>query len=169
MSAIYLSLGSNIGHREANLERALRLLGEEVKIHRISSIYETAPVGYADQPSFLNMVCEGETLLDPWELLAFVKGIERRMGRTPNFRNGPRVIDVDILFYDDRRIASEHLTIPHPRLSERRFVLEPLAEIAPELPHPESGKSVSELLSMLTDSQDVRKWGNVSNFGSPAL
>lgn len=169
MSMIYLGLGSNVGHREANLERALDLLGDRVRITRASSIYQTEPVGYADQPWFLNMACEGETLLDPFELLAFVKGIEARMGREPNFRNGPRVIDIDILFCDDRIVETEYLTIPHPRIAERRFVLVPLAEIAPALVHPASGKPVSDLLSELTDSQDVRKWGYVPSFRPATL
>jgi len=173
MSTIYLGLGSNVGHREANLQRAIDLLGERVKISRASAIYQTEPVGYADQPWFLNMVCEGETLLDPFELLAFVKGIEARMGREPSFPNGPRVIDVDILFYDDRIVGTDYLAIPHPRIAERRFVLVPLAEIAPSFVHPASGKAVSELLSGLTDSQadsqDVRKWGYVPSFRPATL
>lgn len=169
MSTIYLGLGSNVGHREANLERALQLLGERVKITRVSFIYQTEPIGYTDQPWFLNLACEGKTLLDPYELLAFAKDIEGRMGRQPSFPNGPRIIDIDILFYDDRILASEHLTVPHPRIAERRFVLVPLSEIAPDWIHPEIGQTVSELLSRLDNSQEIRKWGYVSNFGPPAF
>lgn len=169
MSTIYLGIGSNVGHREAHLARALELLSERVKITQVSSIYQTEPMGYADQPWFLNMACEGKTLLDPFELLAFLKGIEARMGRQPSFPNGPRIIDIDILFYDDRTIASEYLTIPHPRIGERRFVLAPLSEIAPDWIHPESGRTVSELLSLVDNSQEIRKWGYVSDFGPPAF
>lgn len=169
MSTVYLGLGSNIGHREANLARALQLLSDRVKISRVSSIYQTEPIGYADQPWFLNMACEGKTLLDPFELLAFIKGIETRMGREPSFPNGPRIIDIDILFYDDRTVAIEGLDIPHPRISERRFVLAPLAEIAPDWIHPGSGRSIRELLGSLNDSHEMRKWGDVPSFRPATL
>lgn len=169
MSTVYLGLGSNVGHREANLARALQLLSDRVNICRVSSSYQTEPIGYADQPWFLNMACEGKTLLDPFELLAFIKGIETRMGREPTFPNGPRIIDIDILFYDDRTVAVEGLDIPHPRICERRFVLAPLAEIAPDWIHPGSGQSIRELLGSLTDSHEVRKWGDVPSFRPATL
>ncbi len=133
MSRVYLSLGTNLGDRRENLDTAVRLLREQIQITEISSIYETEPVGYKDQPWFLNIVLAGETTLSPYELLAFTQGIERRMKRVKLFVNGPRIIDVDILLYDNLRLDSETLTLPHPRMLERAFVLAPLANIAPGL------------------------------------
>ena len=130
MGTIYLGLGSNLGDREATLMKALELLTQHVALNQVSSIYETEPVGYSNQPWFLNLVCRGETDLDPDELLAFVKGIEAQMGRVPSFPNAPRQIDIDLVFYDDQKIESENLIIPHPRIGERGFVLVALAEIA---------------------------------------
>ena len=129
----YLGLGSNLGDRAAHLEDAISRLNELGRVVARSHMLETAPWGYADQPDFQNMVVALETALTPRELLAAVKRIERQMGRTPTFRNGPRVVDIDILLYDDRRVNEPGLVIPHPRMGERAFVLEPLAEIAPEL------------------------------------
>ncbi|MBT4511459.1 MAG: 2-amino-4-hydroxy-6-hydroxymethyldihydropteridine diphosphokinase [Chloroflexi bacterium] len=166
MGTIYLGLGSNLGDREATLMKALELLTQHVALNQVSSIYETEPVGYSNQPWFLNLVCRGETDLDPDELLAFVKGIEAQMGRVPSFPNAPRQIDIDLLFYDDQKIESENLIIPHPRIGERGFVLVALAEIAPWLAPPLNAKTIKELLSELTDSEQVRKWGNVSSIGS---
>ncbi len=166
MSTIYLSLGSNLDDREANLKKALELLAPHVVLHQISSIYETEPVGYSNQPWFLNLVCCGKTTLDPSELLSFAKEIESKMGRVSSFPNAPRQIDIDLLFYDDQIIEAENLAIPHPRIGERGFVLVPLAEIAPSLAHPINTKTIKELLSELTDSEQVRKWGHVSSIGS---
>lgn len=149
---IYLALGSNLGDRRANLAAALQRLRNAVEIISLSSVYETEPVGYTDQPRFLNMVLQGRTNLSPETLLAYVKSIEVTLGREPTFRNGPRPIDIDILFYDELRHNEEHLTIPHPRLAERAFVLVPLAEIAPDVIDPASGKSARELLDEV--SQD---------------
>jgi 2-amino-4-hydroxy-6-hydroxymethyldihydropteridine diphosphokinase len=129
----YLGLGSNLGERAAHLEDAISRLNELGRVVARSNMLETAPWGYADQPDFLNMVVGLETDLSPRDLLAAVKRIERDMGRTPTFRNGPRVVDIDILLYGDRRVDEPGLVIPHPRMGERAFVLEPLAEIAPEL------------------------------------
>jgi GTP cyclohydrolase-4 len=143
---IYLALGSNLGDRRANLAAALQRLRNAVEIISLSSVYETEPVGYTDQPRFLNMVLQGRTNLSPEALLAYVKSIEVTLGREPTFRNGPRPIDIDILFYDELRHNEEHLTIPHPRLAERAFVLVPLTEIAPDVIDPASGKSARELL-----------------------
>ena len=143
---IYLALGSNLGDRRANLAAALQRLRDAVEISAVSSVYETEPVGFADQPRFLNMALLGHTALSPEALLAYVKSIEATLGRQPTFRNGPRPIDIDILFYDGIRHEQEHLTIPHPRLAERAFVLAPLAEIAPDVVDPLSGKSAQELL-----------------------
>jgi 2-amino-4-hydroxy-6-hydroxymethyldihydropteridine diphosphokinase len=143
---VYLALGSNIGNRQKNLSSALKRLCEIVDIHKISSVYETDPVGYLIQPHFLNMVCYGQTALSPEELLRGIKTIEEALGRQPSFRNAPRPIDIDILLYGDLHFETEHLTIPHPRMSERAFVLAPLVEIAPTAIEPVSGKTAQELL-----------------------
>src|SRR5579864_6860445 len=127
---VFLALGSNQGDRRSNLAAALQRLREVVEIATISSIYETEPVGYLDQPHFFNIVCRGKTKLSPSELLKYAKAIEVGIGRQPSFRNGPRPIDIDIIFYDDLQIKHDDLTIPHPRMAERAFVLVPLAEIA---------------------------------------
>lgn len=143
---VYLALGSNLGDRRANLAGALQRLREIVEIEKVSSIYETEPVGYLEQPHFLNMVCVGKTRLSPQALLTRVKEIEVTIGRQSTFRNGPRPIDIDILLYDDLHISQEHLTLPHPRMAERAFVLVPLAEIAPSVIDPVSGRTIQELL-----------------------
>ena len=144
---VYLGLGANLGDRRGNLAAALQRLREVLDIDIVSSVYETEPVGYADQPRFLNIVCRGKTWLDASNLLKYAKEIEAAIGRKPSFRNGPRPIDIDIIFYDDMEIEQEHLTIPHPRMWERAFVLAPLAEIAPETRDPRTGKTVRELLT----------------------
>src|SRR5258706_14407111 len=129
MAKIYLGLGSNIGDRKAYIEKAVELLSEEVKVLKRARIYETAPLHFEDQPDFLNTAIFGETILSPLELLSFVKEVEKKVGRTPSFRFGPREIDIDILYYDDIVYKDEVLEIPHPRISERDFVKLPLAEI----------------------------------------
>ncbi|MFA0815467.1 MAG: 2-amino-4-hydroxy-6-hydroxymethyldihydropteridine diphosphokinase [Anaerofustis sp.] len=133
MHKIYLSLGSNIGDTKQNLGEALENLRDHVTITALSSYYETEPVGYSDQPWFLNLALEGETELAPYDLLAFTQSIEKGMGRVKLIRFGPRNIDIDILLYDDLQMNDEALTIPHPRMTERAFVVEPLYEIAPQL------------------------------------
>ncbi len=158
MAEVYLGLGSNLGNRERNIIEAVKRLGEKVQITRLSSLYETEPVGYGAQPWFLNAVCAGETGLAPHSLLDFLKAIEREMGRSEGIRWGPRVIDLDILFYNGLVLSDEKLTIPHPRLHERRFVLIPLAEIAPNLVHPLLGLTVAELLARVKDQSEVRLW-----------
>jgi 2-amino-4-hydroxy-6-hydroxymethyldihydropteridine diphosphokinase len=142
---VYLGLGSNLGDRQGNISRALKLLHPAVQVELVSSFYETEPVGYLDQPRFINAVCRGSTVLTPRELLHRVKEIERKLGRTPSFPNAPRPIDIDILLYGSQVIRSPELTIPHPRLQERAFVLLPLAEIAPQLVHPVSQARIEEL------------------------
>lgn len=146
---VFLGLGSNLGNREDNLRRALDLVGERIAIERTSSLYDTAPWGYLDQPRFLNCACSGSTSLRPLPLLKELKGVERQLGREPGFANGPRLIDVDILFYGREIISEPSLEVPHPRLAERAFVLVPLAEIAPDCLHPVTKTRVSELLQWL--------------------
>ncbi len=158
VALVYLALGTNLGDREENLRRALRYLGAMVIIRDRSPIYETEPWGIADQPRFLNMVVSGETGLTPHELLELLKSIERAMGRTQGIRYGPRVIDLDILFYDDLLITTVDLVVPHPHLAERRFVLVPLADIAPDLVHPELGASIRALKTRLPEDDSVKPY-----------
>lgn len=143
---VYLGLGSNLGERKDNLEKVITLLSEKLEILVASSVYETPPWGYTDQPAFFNQVIKSGTCLTPLALLEFIKQTEKQMGREPTFRYGPRCIDVDILFYDDLILESEELDIPHPQLTERAFVLVPLAEIAPDLVHPIYNQKISALL-----------------------
>lgn len=149
----YLGLGANQGNRLANLLQAQQYMRARLTIEKTSSYYQTEPVGYEDQPKFLNMVCRVTTELQPGDLLQFLKRIERRMGRWASFRNAPRTIDIDILLYDDLVIQAEELSIPHPRLHERPFALVPLLEIEPGLVHPVLGKSLETMLGGL------RNWG----------
>ncbi|MDX9993484.1 MAG: 2-amino-4-hydroxy-6-hydroxymethyldihydropteridine diphosphokinase [Anaerolineales bacterium] len=145
-SLVYIALGSNLGNRLANLRGALARFAPQISIRQESNVYETEPWGYADQPAFLNMVVEAATSLGPAALLSFLKEIEAEMGRAATFRNGPRLIDLDILFYDDLVLNSPPLVIPHPRLHERAFVLVPLADVAPQHLHPVLGETVLRLL-----------------------
>jgi 2-amino-4-hydroxy-6-hydroxymethyldihydropteridine diphosphokinase len=146
VSLIYLSLGSNLGDREANLRAALVRLPPDVRVLRASPLYETAPVEFTAQPWFLNQVIEAETALLPMQLLARTAEIEHDLGRTRNIPKGPRTLDIDILLYDDRVIHSAVLEVPHPRIAERRFVLAPLADLAPDLRHPVTGLTVRQML-----------------------
>jgi 2-amino-4-hydroxy-6-hydroxymethyldihydropteridine diphosphokinase len=156
---IYLSLGSNLGDRAANLERAIEGLSEiGVRVLRLSSIYETEPVDFLAQPWFLNCVVEAETSLAPRQLLDELQALERKLGSRKVVPSGPRVMDLDILFYEDAAIHEPGMEIPHPRLAERRFVLIPLVELAPELRHPVLGKTASELLAATRDRSAVRIW-----------
>ena len=159
MAISYLCLGSNLGEREANLRQALELLSTKVTLSDVSSIYETEPAGYKEQPLFLNMVCRITTNLSPEELLCLAKDIEAKMGRLPSKqRYSPRPIDIDILFHNDKTMKTQDLTIPHPRLQDRAFVLIPLAEIAPNLIHPELDKSIAQLANDVKGQKGVRKW-----------
>jgi 2-amino-4-hydroxy-6-hydroxymethyldihydropteridine diphosphokinase len=156
---IYLSLGSNLGDRAANLQRAIEALQRiGVRVLRRSSFYETEPVDFLAQPWFLNCVVEGETSLAPRQLLEALHEIERKFGSRKLVPRGPRIIDLDILFYDANVIHESGIEIPHPRLAERRFVLVPLVELAPDFSHPALHKTAAELLSAMQDPSEVRMW-----------
>lgn len=155
---VYLSLGSNLADREKHLREAIAALGKAgVRVEKVSSIYETEPVDYPEQPWFLNCVAQGATELEPQTLLRELQGIEARMGRKKTVPKGPRIIDIDILLYDDETVDTAELQVPHPRMRMRRFVLEPLAEIAPGLRHPSWDASARELLARTTDQTVVRR------------
>src|SRR5713101_3825669 len=156
---IYLSLGSNLGDREANLLAAIAALGGAgVRVTRESSVYETEPVDYLEQPWFLNCVVEGETELPALELLKKLREIERRMGSKKLVAKGPRLIDMDILLFGEETMDTPELQVPHPRMHLRRFVLVPLAEIAPQLQHTSWEGTVSDLFARTTDQSGVEKY-----------
>jgi 2-amino-4-hydroxy-6-hydroxymethyldihydropteridine diphosphokinase len=159
MAIVYLALGSNVGEREHNLREAVRLLGQsDVHITKSSSIYETEPVDYLNQPWFLNAVLEARTELSAEQLLMTLRRIESQMGSKKPFAKGPRLIDLDILLYDHATIDTPDLQVPHPRMLQRNFVLVPLAEIAPTLRHPSWPANATELLSRSPDSSLVREF-----------
>jgi 2-amino-4-hydroxy-6-hydroxymethyldihydropteridine diphosphokinase len=154
---IYLSLGSNLGDRAANLRAAIAALpSANLHVYKVSSFYETEPVDYLDQPWFLNCVVEGETDSQPIELLHALRAIEYQLGSRKAFAKGPRLLDIDILLFGDQSIVTPELQIPHPRMLERKFVLAPLAEIAPQLQHPSWLATASDLLALSTDTSIVR-------------
>ena len=153
---VYLGIGTNMGNRENNLDRCLDLLSQRMKMGKVSSVYDTEPQDNTDQPRFLNIVCQVFTRLAPEGLLALVKGIESKMGRTS--RSGePRPIDIDILLYGDQKVKTPDLVIPHPRMTRRAFVLVPLAEIVPDLVYPGNGKTIDEMAKALKEVQGVLK------------
>ncbi len=153
---VFIALGTNLGCREANLKTALALLAPEVKVLRKSAVYQTAPWGFEDQPDFLNQVIEVRTQLDPQALLKKLKGIEAEMGRQKTCRYGPRLIDLDVLFFGNRDIQTENLQIPHPRLHERAFVLVPLCDLAPDFIHPVLNQTVATLAERVP-AEDVKR------------
>ena len=157
VSIAYLSLGSNVGNRVENLRAAMRkLCGQGITVKRTSAVYETEPVDNAEQGWFLNCVAEMSTTLEPLELLHTLQQIEKELGRERTIPKGPRTIDMDILLYDDRIMSTLELTIPHPRMLQRRFVLEPLCEVAPSLLIPGASKTVAEALLELRDPAQIR-------------
>jgi dihydroneopterin aldolase / 2-amino-4-hydroxy-6-hydroxymethyldihydropteridine diphosphokinase len=154
---VYLGLGSNLGERATNLEESLEKIAELASVEKKSGIYETEPWGLKEQPNFLNQVVKVKTRLEPLELLSSLKDIERTMGRKKSVKFGPRVIDLDILFYDDVIMKTETLTIPHPLMTKRAFVLVPLNEIAPNHLHPVEGKKIRELCERI-EQHSVWRW-----------
>jgi len=154
---VYLSLGSNVGDREAHLRDALARLGAAGRVITVSSFYETEPVEFTHQPWFLNCAVAFETGQTPQQLMTALLAIEEEMGRRRVQKKGPRSIDIDILLFDDVVMDSKDLVIPHPAMHERRFVLEPLAEIAPDVIHPVLKKTIGELRDALEAGQAVRK------------
>jgi 2-amino-4-hydroxy-6-hydroxymethyldihydropteridine diphosphokinase len=158
MPTAYIALGSNLGEREETLAAATDRLERLGRVEACSSLYETEPVGFHDQPAFLNAVVALETELEPLPLLHALLAIERELGRDRGrgVPNGPRTVDLDLLLMGDMVIVGEELTLPHPALVRRRFVLAPLAEIAPLLRHPQSNQTVAELLALLPDEGENR-------------
>ncbi|MBI2165460.1 MAG: 2-amino-4-hydroxy-6-hydroxymethyldihydropteridine diphosphokinase [Chloroflexi bacterium] len=157
-----LGLGSNLGDRLAYLQRAVEAIeARGIEVRKLSPVYETEPVGFMEQPRFLNAVSLAATDLDAHALLAAVKAIERELGRRPTFKGGPRVIDIDILFYEELVLDAEELVIPHPGLHQRAFVLVPLADVAPDWFHPVLKRSVRELLAQVKGREGVRLAGTV--------
>ena len=155
---VYLSLGSNVGDREANLRAAIAALGDaSVRVTQVSSFYETEPVDFLEQAWFLNCAVEGETDVPAMELMRALRGIELRMGSKKLVAKGPRLIDMDILLYGSEMIDTKELQVPHPRMHLRRFVLVPLAEIAPEVMHPRMKLTIRQLLEQTPDHSAVRK------------
>jgi 2-amino-4-hydroxy-6-hydroxymethyldihydropteridine diphosphokinase len=158
LKTVYLGLGSNVGNRERNLLQALdQLQARDLRLRRASSIYETEPMGLREQPWFLNQVAEFETELHPLQLLQRIRRVEKSLGRRRVVINGPRTIDIDILLHGDTVLKTPDLEIPHPRYRERRFVLEPLAELNPALADPRTGQTVAALLNAVEGQQASRR------------
>ncbi|MGZ3638643.1 MAG: 2-amino-4-hydroxy-6-hydroxymethyldihydropteridine diphosphokinase [Ktedonobacterales bacterium] len=158
---VYFGLGSNLGELDRNLQAALNSLAGVVRLTAVSSVYETAPLLVTDQPRFHNAVCAGHTSLAPLDILHGIKSMEQTLGRVEGVRFGPRLIDIDLLFYDQLVIETPELTLPHPRLAERAFVVAPLAEIAPDLLHPVFHVTVGALAATILPSADIRSLGHL--------
>ena len=160
MAIAYIGLGSNLGRKKANIRRAIKLLGKEkaLKILKVSSLYETEPVGYVKQDWFVNACLKAETNLSPRQLLTILKDIEKKLKKKKRFiKWGPRTIDLDILLYDNLRLKTTDLVIPHPEMHKRAFVLIPLLELEPNLVHPTKRKSILELLANLKRNKEVKR------------
>lgn len=164
---VILGLGANQGDPVAQLARAVELLSARVRIGAVSSVYRSAPVGYAHQPDFYNLVVTGRTPLDPATLLRAAQAVEEALGRRRTFRDAPRTMDVDLLAYGNRVMRTEDLTLPHPRLHLRGFVLHPLLEVAPEWVHPVLGRTARELLSTGQALERVERVGALHGSGAP--
>ena len=169
MFPVLLSLGANQGDRADNLRAAVYGLGRFLAVHAVSAVYETAPMYRSTQPPFLNLALVVGTDLPPPGLLAAVKALERRLGRVPTVRHGPRPIDIDIVFYDQAVVDSPILRIPHPAMAERGFVLIPAADLVPDWRHPERGDTVAALRTALGPVPDVTRWGDVPGMPGPTL
>jgi 2-amino-4-hydroxy-6-hydroxymethyldihydropteridine diphosphokinase len=165
---VYLSLGTNIGDREVFLQEAVQLLSQKEKMHieAVSSIYETDPVGFTEQPPFLNIVLKAKTSFSALEMLGVCMEIENELGRKREIRWGPRTIDLDILLYNHDNIKSENLIIPHPRMKERAFVLIPLAEIDATIEIPDTGMPLEQYLHYLQGREGVKLWKTADAFSS---
>lgn len=150
-ATVYLGMGTNLGDRAENLRRALRALEPDFAVQAVSPVYETEPAYVLDQPRFLNLVCRAQTELAPLAALRRLKTLEAELGRVAGRRFGPRLIDIDLLLYDDQQLDTPELTLPHPRMAERAFVLAPLADLAPDLVHPGLGVTMRELRDRLGD------------------
>ena len=164
LTEAYLGLGSNLGDRVTNLQRGVTLLAERVGELEVSSVYRTVPVGFSSQPEYLNAACRVRTRFSPFELMHAIQTIETDLGRIRTVTNGPRTLDVDILLFGSSVLRGPPVTAPHPRLGERAFALEPLAELAPLLRHPTLGLTISELLKRLRPGPrrvvlHSRRWG----------
>jgi 2-amino-4-hydroxy-6-hydroxymethyldihydropteridine diphosphokinase len=161
MTGAYIGLGTNIGERLANLDKAVSLLARHMSIIKVSSVYETEPEGFKGQPDFLNCVVLAEVEVDALAVLAILKGMEKQVGRVGSFAGGPRLIDADLLFYGREVIKEPGLVVPHPRIRQRRFVLVPLAEIAADFIHPVLHKTILQLLSGSDSQSRVVKAGRI--------
>ena len=169
MATAYLGMGTNIGDRRQNLREGLAGLGEFATIQAVSSVYETEPVGFREQPDFWNLVARATTDLEPRELLTRTRAVERRLGRVDAVRNAPRTLDIDLLLYDGQVIRDPDLEVPHPRMLERAFVLVPLAELDPELRHPIAGQSIRALLDAAPTLERIRRLFDGAELLSEAL